>query len=171
MQGGPEGQVVNAGELLVDALNEIVLDGGYRQGAGGDIGSEIRLFPIEQRHSMAPPPLRLLSCDAARHYIVPGDPEQGLFTDCYRLCDKPGSCVDHEIRPVDAVDAHRFPLLRASSRRIGDGGRIRWNRDLRAAMTSLIAGLPHRVSVAASTRCALTPSFAVICRRPVHRSG
>ena len=49
MERGAERQVVDLGELLVDAFNEVVLDGGDRQGAGADIGSEI-IFALEQGH-------------------------------------------------------------------------------------------------------------------------
>ena len=51
MQRRAEDQVVDAGQLLVDALDEVVLDGSDRQGAGGNIGPEIGLFSLEQRHS------------------------------------------------------------------------------------------------------------------------
>ena len=53
VQGRPEGDVVDAGELLVDPLDERVLDGGRRQRPGGGVATEelfCRTF-AEQGHS------------------------------------------------------------------------------------------------------------------------
>jgi hypothetical protein len=38
-------------ELFVDALDEVVFDGDDRQRARADVGPEISLFLLEQRHS------------------------------------------------------------------------------------------------------------------------
>ena len=54
MERGTEGQVVNLGNLVVDAFDEVILDSGNRQRACGSVGAEISVFSFEQRHSRAP---------------------------------------------------------------------------------------------------------------------
>ena len=44
MQRRAEGEVVDLGELVVDALDEVVLDGGHRQRARGRVGSGNQVF-------------------------------------------------------------------------------------------------------------------------------
>jgi hypothetical protein len=47
MQCGSVDDVVDLGKLLVDALDEIVFDGGDRQGAGADVGRELIVLTLE----------------------------------------------------------------------------------------------------------------------------
>ncbi len=54
MKGGTKGQVVNLGDLVVDAFDEIILNSGNRQCSRGHVGPGIKVFSFEQRHSRAP---------------------------------------------------------------------------------------------------------------------
>src|SRR4029077_1548878 len=56
VERGPEDDVVDRRQLLVDAGDEIRFDGRDRQGPGGDVGGQIIVFspalvPAEQGHS------------------------------------------------------------------------------------------------------------------------
>jgi hypothetical protein len=47
MERGTEDDIVDTGQLLVNTCNEIVLDCGDRQCAGGDVGAEVRIVVLE----------------------------------------------------------------------------------------------------------------------------
>ena len=55
VEGRTEGQVVDAGEPFVNALDEIALNGCDRERAGRDVGPVLGFVSLEQRHALAPP--------------------------------------------------------------------------------------------------------------------